>query len=430
MSHYEREPGVELDPRHRPRPTPAQDIEPDPHSLLFGQDDAHDAGVPMTRADRRLAERTRASNRRNRRGQRVFIVLAIVIVLAAGIAAAVVVPKLSDWFGTPDYSGAGTGAATVVVDNGDLASDIGATLEHEQVVKSAKAFVDAAAKDPASRNIQPGTYRLHLHMSGQAALTLLLDPASRVASNDVLIKEGYSSMEVEAELVKVLGKDQQPAIAKAIADVADFGFPIGYSAKSGTPTSVEGFLYPATYAVSPGDTPASILQSMKQAFTTYDHDNGFATAAGKLKITPYEALTIASMIESEALHDADRPKVARVILNRLKAGMPLGIDATSIYGALLADPALISKPRQTVADSINFNLTAPYNTRLVPGLPPTPISNPGADSLEAAVNPAAGDWLYYVNGDAEGNLFFTSSPSEFEVAKQKCHVNGWNCGPA
>ncbi|MEO6886437.1 MAG: endolytic transglycosylase MltG, partial [Jatrophihabitantaceae bacterium] len=306
-------------------------------------------------------------------------------------------------------------------------SDIGATLEHQQVVKSAKAFVDAASKNSASRNIQPGTYRLHQHMSGQAALTLLLDPASRVASNDVLIKEGYNSLDVEAELVKVLGKDKTSAINKAMSDVADFGFPLGYRATSGAPRSVEGFLYPATYAVSLGDTPASILQSMKQAFTAYDHDNGFASAASKVNITPYQALIIASMVESEALHDADRPKVARVILNRLKAGMPLGIDATSIYGALLANPALRSKPRQSVADSINFNVAAPYNTRITPGLPPTPISNPGADSLNAAVSPATGDWLYYVNGDSHGDLYFTSSPTEFQAAEQRCRENNWGC---
>ncbi|MEO6885829.1 MAG: hypothetical protein ABI232_06025, partial [Jatrophihabitantaceae bacterium] len=108
MSHYEREPRVDPGPRRRPSPAATHDDELDPNTLLFGDDD-HQPGPPLSRSERRQAESKAVNHRRNRRSRRVFIVMAVVIVLVVGITAAVVVPKLSDWFGTPDYAGSGTG---------------------------------------------------------------------------------------------------------------------------------------------------------------------------------------------------------------------------------------------------------------------------------------------------------------------------------
>ena len=114
------------------------------------------------------------------------------------------------------------------------------------------------------------------------------------------------------------------------------------------------------------------------------------------------------------------PKVVRTILNRLKDGRPLQFDSTSAYGAKLLglDPA---KVRYSQLDS-------PYNTYLNKGLPPTPIDNPGAAALRAAVHPAAGNWLYFVNKDAAGHLFFTASEKAFAAAAQKCAERNWGCG--
>jgi UPF0755 protein len=195
--------------------------------------------------------------------------------------------------------------------------------------------------------------------------------------------------------------------------------PEGYSAASGLPKSAEGFLFPDTYGIDPGTTPVDALQQMTSEFTSVDRDMGFAEAAHKLKITPYQALTIASMIEGEAKFSDDRPKIARVVFNRLAKNMPLGIDATSSYEARLAgkDPA-----------KIDYNVPTPYNTRLKPGLPPTPIGNPGRAAMTAAVQPTPGNWLYYVNGDAEGHLFFTNDENAFAAAVEKCRQNHWGCG--
>jgi UPF0755 protein len=308
----------------------------------------------------------------------------------------------------------------VSVQQGDTASDIASTLHDAGVVKSDRAFIDAASHNAKSQNIQPGTYLLRKHMSAASALSLLLDPAARSANGDVIVTEGATTFDVAKRLAQVLGSDKQDAINKAIADASALGIPLGYGPGSGTPTSVEGFLYPATYSIDPKESPQSALQKMTSRFADADRSSGFAADAKKLGITPYQALIIASIAQSEAKFPADMAKVARVILNRVAAGRPLQIDATSAYAAKTQglDPTKI----------VFADIDSPYNTYTHDGLPPTPISNPGADALNAAVHPTAGNWLYYVNSDAAGHLFFTASESEFTQAADKCRAQRWGCG--
>ena len=144
-----------------------------------------------------------------------------------------------------------------------------------------------------------------------------------------------------------------------------------------------------------------------------------ASAQERFNLTPYEVLIVASLIEEETKVDAERSQVARVIYNRLSQGIPLGIDATSRYEAELA-----GRDRE----DIDFESDSPYNTRRIAGLPPTPIAAPGRASIEAALNPADGPWIYYVLEDAEGNHFFTDSNSEFLAAKDRCRDAGLGCG--
>jgi UPF0755 protein len=144
-----------------------------------------------------------------------------------------------------------------------------------------------------------------------------------------------------------------------------------------------------------------------------------ASAQERFNLTPYEILIVASLIEEETKIDEERPMVARVIYNRLRDGIPLGIDATSRYEAELA-----GRDR----GDIDFESDSPYNTRRVAGLPPTPIAAPGRASIAAALNPAEGPWIYYVLEDEAGNHFFTDSDSEFLAAKDRCREAGLGCG--
>jgi UPF0755 protein len=135
-------------------------------------------------------------------------------------------------------------------------------------------------------------------------------------------------------------------------------------------------------------------------------DLGYASSKN---LTPYDVLIIASMVEKETLSPDERQLVAAVIYNRLHAKMALGIDATLRYG-------LDIPPTESIRESQLANPT-PYNTRLHPGLPPTPIASPGLASLQAAAHPAKVDYLYFVRKPDKKHHFFTASFSEFERYK-------------
>lgn len=185
--------------------------------------------------------------------------------------------------------------------------------------------------------------------------------------------------------------------------------PVSVKAPSGT-RSMEGMLFPATYQLRHTATAQDLVRKQREAFD--DTLSGIDMArAARANLTPYDVVIIASLIEREAKLDKERPLIAAVIWNRLKAGEPLGIDASNQYGVYRAgsdefwESALTQS--QLAADG-------PYNVRTRAGLPPTPIAEPGLASLEAAAAPAKVDYRYYVaNPDGSGEHFFTSSYDEF-----------------
>jgi peptidoglycan lytic transglycosylase G len=166
----------------------------------------------------------------------------------------------------------------------------------------------------------------------------------------------------------------------------------------------EGFLFPDTYDFDRKSTSAQLVQNQLGEFTSKWGRLDLSYAESK-NLTPYDVLTIASMIEGEAQVPSERPLVAAVIYNRLHAHMPLGIDATLRYG-------LHVPPTQSLTQSDLANPT-PYNTRLHLGLPPTPINNPGMAALEAAAHPAHVDYLYFVRKPDHRHHYFTSNYQDF-----------------
>ena len=167
---------------------------------------------------------------------------------------------------------------------------------------------------------------------------------------------------------------------------------------------LEGLLFPDTYDFDRSSTSAQLVTDQLQEFTSNFGKLNLAYARSK-HLTPYDVLTIASMVEGEAQVPSERPLVAAVIYNRLRAHMPLGIDATLRYG-------LHVPPTQSLTESELHNPT-PYNTRLHLGLPPTPINNPGLASLEAAAHPAKVDYLYFVRKPDHRHHYFTSNYQDF-----------------
>jgi UPF0755 protein len=168
--------------------------------------------------------------------------------------------------------------------------------------------------------------------------------------------------------------------------------------------SIEGFLFPALYEFMPTTTAAELVAEQLSAFEQRwaGVDLGPARARGR---SPYDVLTIASMVERETVAPRERTLVAAVINNRLDRGMPLGIDATIRYG--LGIPG--SRPLKRE----HLESNSPYNTRRFKGLPPTPIGNPGLASIRAAARPAKVDFLYFVRKPDKIHHFFTADEAEF-----------------
>jgi cell division protein YceG involved in septum cleavage len=187
--------------------------------------------------------------------------------------------------------------------------------------------------------------------------------------------------------------------------------PAHYGAPSGT-RDLEGFLFPATYDVYTGAPVSRLVQEQLIAFRENFGPTERARARA-LHVTPYQLLTIASMIEREAKVPGDRAKIAAVIYNRLKLGMPLGIDAT-IYYALELEKGIPTYTKELTEAQLQLN--SAYNTRTHTGLPPTPIANPGLASIEAAARPAHVAYLYYVlAADGCGEHTFSTTLAKFEA---------------
>jgi UPF0755 protein len=224
----------------------------------------------------------------------------------------------------------------------------------------------------------------------------------------ILFPEGFTRAQMVARVgavAKIAEHESKRKVklsgnAYAAATARPRAFP-GFGGKK---LPLEGFLFPDTYYFDRKSTSAQLMGDQLAEFTSKWSELNLSYARSK-KLTPYDVLTIASMVEGEAQVPSERPLVAAVIYNRLHAHMPLGIDATLRYG-------LHIPPTQSLTQSDLHNPTQ-YNTRLHDGLPPTPINNPGMASLEAAAHPAQVDYLYFVRKPDHKHHYFTSNYQDF-----------------
>ena len=370
-------------------------------------------------------ERTRADLHRSRpprRGPRRWIVLLLAVVLVGGGAWAAVgalAPLVSGVFGgssqAEDFAGPGEGEVTITVKPGETGEDIATTLRDAGVVKTRSAYLEAAAGDPTgAAAIQPGSYSLLKGMRGADAFETLSDPANRVVARTT-IREGLWASEVFATLSKGTGipvKEYQAAAKDAEA----IGLPAEADGK------VEGWLHPLTYEFPEDSTATQQLKTLVAATVKALKD------ADVPKDDWMRTLTIASIVEGEVNGDADRAKVARVVLNRLEGGPPN-------YGLLQMDSTIhfIAKERgRAGTTNAQRAVDSPYNTYKVQGLPPGPIDSPGTASIEAAANPAKGDWFFFVTVDpGTGETKFAETQAEHDRNVQEfqawCRANADKC---
>ncbi|QAY73911.1 endolytic transglycosylase MltG [Agromyces protaetiae] len=388
-----------------PSPDEAPIVHPELASLVSPETGPVDPARP-SRADRRAAassvydphEPEKPHKRRGPWG--CLIGLLVVAALVAGaffFLQGPIASIMAKFEPTPDYTGQGTGEVLFQVHEGDSGGTIGERLVADDVVKSEKAFLEAIDASPTEAVFYPGVFKLASQMSAKSALAALLDDSNRM-ENTVLLREGIWAKNALAEASAALSiplEDLQAAASNPQA----LGLPAGA-------TSVEGFLFPATYTFNPGVTAQEVVQTMiDRSLQEFD-------AAGVAPDDRLRVATIASLVEREGLPQ-DFGKVSRVIQNRLDQGMLLQFDSTVHYG--IGDDSVVTTTDAERADESN-----PYNTYVHAGLPPGPIGNPGAAAIAAALNPEAGDWLYFVTVDpSTGETVFTNNIDDHEAAAER-----------
>jgi UPF0755 protein len=302
---------------------------------------------------------------------------------------------------------------TVTIPKGSSTEQIGKQLEKAGIIKNARIF-SYWTKIEGKGPYQAGEFTLKKH-SGYVEVASLLSKTPDPKFARLQIPEGLTI----AQIADRIGKLPRPAGDKPLD-----GNQFKALATNGTITSplqapgvksLEGLLFPATYEIGHTDDEARILQKMVDAMVSAAQSTNLTQRAPEHGLTPFQVLTIASMIEREAKVDEDRPLVAQVIYNRLEKKMKLQIDATVLYAL---------PPGKTRLSNEDLKVKSPYNTYDVVGLPPGPIAAPGKKAIQAALDPTPGTFLYYVVIDKDGHHAFANTLAEHQANIKKAQQNG------
>ena len=295
----------------------------------------------------------------------------------------------------------------VQVPSGSSPTSLGPQLAKLGVVASPRAFVLAAEHSSNPNGLLPGFYGMHLHMKASLAYALLLNPKNLV-QHTITIPEGWRLTQIVAYLG---AKSGIPASAyqAILKNPAQLHLPASADGKA------EGYLFPATYEVQPHETALGVLTGMVQRFDQEAAQVNLATTAKQAHLTEGQVITMASLVEAEGGRVSDYPKIARVIYNRLAQGIPLQLDSTVLYGL---------NKYGIIATDAELNSPSPYNTYKHQGLTPGPIDSPGAAAIQAVLNPASGNWIYFVTVNPKtGETLFTASQAQFEQYRTELEHN-------
>ncbi len=388
------------------------------------------------------ASRQAARNRRRRRLRQSLVALVVLALIGGGVF--VLVRNWSDKTTViPDYAGAGTTETVIRVKAGDGALAVANTLMDSGVIASTAAFVTAAEGNANYAALQKGYFKVRQAAGVNETIAALLDPANRVGQVELIaggaladvtvpadattgtagsVIPGYLTQLTEAACIPLNGvrncftADQLWEVEKT-ASVADLGLVSwAQAAVQNAPEParrLEGMILPGIYNVPPGNDPVAVLKSVLSQSATDWLTSNIEARSQALGYSSYQLVVIASIVEKEASKN-DMPRVARVIFNRLEGvaasslkPLPLQMDSTINYLQNTSKLATDSVVRQTS--------TSPYNTYKFDGLPPTPIAAPGHDAVDAALNPAAGEWQYFVAVGTAGKSCFSVTYEEHQL---------------
>lgn len=347
---------------------------------------------PVADEDQLPPEPRRRRTRLTPLGKLVIFVLVLLVPLGAFAGYVTSVSKGS----------AGGSEVAVVITPGSPASKIASQLENAGVIRAAWLFRLYSKVKGTEGSLKPGEYVFRKNMS-YAQVVAILEKGPKILITRVTIPEGKTVREVAQILDSVAGISASEFLAEATS--GEHTTPLLPKGSK----NLEGVLFPKTYDLKEGTTAAEVVDIMLRQFEEETAPLNIEARARALGVTPYEAVIIASMIEREAKVPQDRAKISRVIYNRLERGMRLQIDATVQYGIYLKTGAYKNPFHQS-----DYAFRSPYNTYLIDRLPPGPIAGPGFASLRAALNPVAGEWLYYVLINDRGEHAFANTYAEFQ----------------
>jgi UPF0755 protein len=396
---------------------------------LFDDVDSDDRRRPV-RTDRRRPRR------RRRRGITWTIVLVLVVVIGAG--AYLGVRQFAGIGSYPDYTGSGDRDVVFQVNPGDTTTGIGDNMVRASIVQSSKAFVRAAANNDQIGGVQPGFYVLKQHMSGAAAVNAIVAKVSRVGLLEIKsgwqlddttsttgkVTQGILSHIAAASCAELNGSKACVSVADLRAAIAGTDptaldvpvWAVPTTANADPKHRMEGLIMPGVYNLKPGETAAQTLKRiMDQSSAQLQADGLPGTNQQATGFSPYQILTMASIVEREAGTSADMPKIARVFYNRLVKGMDLQSDATVDYA--------LDRPMVATAPSERPGAGA-YDSYDNAGLPPTPVSSPSAAAIQAATQPSAGDWLFFVVCRQDRTSCFANNLTDHQKNVALAHANG------
>jgi UPF0755 protein len=303
------------------------------------------------------------------------------------------------------FHGSPHGSVTVTIAPHSTTRQVGDELARAGVIPSGFFFELRATLSGDRGDLLAGTYRLQQGMTYGAVLKVLTTPPPAAKTTNVTIVEGRTRAQIN-DLLRAQGVPGSYFAATRRSPLINFA---AYGAPRHTP-DLEGFLFPDTYQLV---EPISIQKLVNDQLTTFRQQ--FATvnlahACSKAR-TAYDVLIVASIVQAESATSHDDPLVASVICNRLRLGMPLQMDSTTRYAT-----GNYTKP----LTQSELNSPSPYNTRIHPGLPPTPIDNPGLAAIQAAANPAHTNFLYFVaRVCGNGSSVFESNYNQFLADEAK-----------
>ncbi len=288
----------------------------------------------------------------------------------------------------------------LVVDRGATFTEVSRQLAAAGIISNVLTFRALAHVRGEEGEVRAGEYRFAPHLTQNEVLRALVSGGAQVAVW-VTIPEGFTAAQIAARL-QGAGVGPKPAFVHEFMHqqlIVD-----GARTKN-----LEGFLFPSTYLLPLGASPPQVTALLTaEFFKQLPADAGQRARA--LRVSVPQAVTVASLVEREAKSSRDRSRIAAVIYNRLRLGMPLQVDAAIEY----ALPA-----HKSVLSFADLKIDSPYNTYEHPGLPPTPIANPGRPSLQAAFHPAYGDDLYYVYC-GNGLHVFAKTLAEHQANVARC----------